>query len=240
MPFLTAEWRSLLMLNYPVEPALLAGRVPPGTELDRWEGQTFISIVGFLFLRTRVLGVPIPGHMNFEEVNLRFYVRRETPEEVRRGVVFVKEIVPRRAIAAVARWIYNEPYVARPMSSVWQPPAATQPGRVEYGWRSPSGSQNRVGGSLAGEPQPLEPGSEAEFITEHYWGYGVSHRGRTLEYQVEHPPWKVWTAVDSQFECAVEEVYGPEFVPALQGPPSSAFIAEGSPISVYPARRLPL
>ena len=113
--FLTAEWRDLVMLNYEIDPGILAGLVPAGTELDLWQGRALVSVVGFHFRRTRVMGVAIPGHSNFEEVNLRFYVRREGPEGWRRGVVFVKEIVPRFAIAWVARALYNENYVALPM-----------------------------------------------------------------------------------------------------------------------------
>src|SRR6185295_273969 len=113
-PFLTAEWRHLVMLNYEIDPAILRRFVPRGTELDAWNGKTFVSLVGFLFLNTRVMGLPIPFHENFEEINLRFYVRRKADEGWRRGVVFIKEIVPRAAIAWVARWLYNENYVALP------------------------------------------------------------------------------------------------------------------------------
>src|SRR5271167_2804911 len=114
-PFLTAEWRSLVMLNYEIDPAVLQRFVPAGTELDQWQGKTFVSMVGFLFLKTRVMGISVPFHSNFEEVNLRFYVRRFTDEGWLRGVVFIKELVPRRAIAWTARVFYNENYVAVPM-----------------------------------------------------------------------------------------------------------------------------
>src|SRR5215470_635533 len=99
------------MLNYEIDPTLLQPLVPPGTELDSWNGQSFITLVGFLFARTRVLGVPIPLHRNFEEVNLRFYVRRQAPDGWRRAVVFIQELVPRSAIAWVARSFYCENYV---------------------------------------------------------------------------------------------------------------------------------
>ena len=105
-PFLTACWRHLVMLNFTADPALLEPYVPPGTQLDFHDGRTFLSIVGFRFLNTRILGIPIPFHTNFDEVNLRFYVRRETPAGPRRGVVFIREIVPRailRPHAAAAR-----------------------------------------------------------------------------------------------------------------------------------------
>ena len=117
-PFLTAEWRYLAMLNYEVEPERLMPLVPKGTELDTHDGKTFVSMVGFLFLNTRVMGLAIPFHRDFEEINLRFYVRRKAEDGWRRGVVFVKEIVPRTAIALTARWLYNENYVALPTGNV--------------------------------------------------------------------------------------------------------------------------
>jgi uncharacterized protein YqjF (DUF2071 family) len=164
--FLTAAWRHLVMLNYEVPPALLAERVPRGTELDDWNGVTCVSMVGFRFLDTRVLGIPIPFHRDFNEVNLRFYVRRKGPEGWRRGVVFVREIVPRAAIAWVARTLYNEPYLALPMRHRVDPEGT---GTVEYGWHR-NGAWARLGATVHGAPAPMEAGSEAEFITEHYWG----------------------------------------------------------------------
>ena len=100
--FLTAKWHDLIMVNYEVDPKLLEPRVPLGTELDLQDGKCFVSLVGFMFLDTRVMEFLVPFHVNFEEVNLRFYVKRETEDELRRGVVFIKEIVPKSAIAAVA------------------------------------------------------------------------------------------------------------------------------------------
>ena len=154
-PFLTGEWRHLAMLNYRVDPAILAPFVPRGTVLDTWHGVTYVSVVGFLFRETRVLGIPVPRHRSFEEVNLRFYVRREERGAVKRGVTFIKEIVPRRAIALVAKLVYNEPYVALPMRHALGPIAGPDrtPARVEYRWRQRSGWS-----ALAVEPSgPLRP-----------------------------------------------------------------------------------
>src|SRR6267154_1965683 len=103
------------MLNHVVDPRLIASLVPSGTEIDFENGETFLSVVGFLFLDTRLLGVPVPFHRDFEEVNLRFYVRRKSADTWRRGVVFIREFVPRCAIAFVARTFYGENYVAVPM-----------------------------------------------------------------------------------------------------------------------------
>jgi uncharacterized protein YqjF (DUF2071 family) len=237
--FLTGEWRHLAMLNYRVDPALLEPYLPAGTTLDRWQGTTCVSLVGFLFRRTRLLGVPIPLHQDFEEVNLRFYVRRIVGGEVRRGVTFVKEIVPRPAIAAVARLAYNEPYVALPMRHAVERPEAgdAAPGTVSYAWRQPSGWSS-LSVLSSGTAQPISAGSEAEFITEHYWGYTRQRDGGTVEYQVTHPRWRVWTVTESAVQGDLERLYGSTFASVLTGAPVSAFLAEGSAIAVYKPERL--
>jgi uncharacterized protein YqjF (DUF2071 family) len=227
-PFLTAHWRYLAMLNYVVDPTILAPLVPPGTEIDFENGETFISVVGFLFLDTRLLGLPIPLHGDFEEVNLRFYVRRKSADTWRRGVVFIRELVPRRAIALVARTCYGENYLALPMKHEIEHIDTNL--SVEYSWR-----RGRIWESLkmraTGEPQTIVAGSHAEFITEHYWGY-TSVQSGCSEYRVEHPRWKVWNAETFELNADVSALYGEQFVETLSAPPWSAFIADGSPITV--------
>lgn len=235
-PFLTAEWRTLAMLNYEVEPAVLAPWLPAGCELDPWQDKTLVSMVGFRFLNTRVMGLPIPWHRDFDEVNLRFYVRRKAGPEWRRGVVFVRELVPRAAIAAVARRVYEEPYLALPMRHRIDPDA-NQPRTIEFGWRF-RGTDCHLHVTTSGSWKPLEPGGTAEFITEHYWGYTKRKNGTTSEYQVEHPPWNVMEVADSEFICDVEGLYGSCFTPYLSGKPHSALVADGSPITVYQGSRL--
>lgn len=234
--FLTAEWKHLAMLNYEIEPSLLRPFVPAGTELDAWNGRTFVSMVGFLFCQTRVFGWPIPFHRHFEEVNLRFYVRRKASDGWRRGVVFVREIVPRAAIALVARRVYNEPYLALPMTHRING-SAGRVASVEYAWRH-AGRQHRLQLDTKGAPEPLSEGSEAEFITEHYWGYNRQRDGSTLEYQVDHPRWRVSEATEARLECDVERLYGRSFCECLSGRPSSAFLAEGSAVRVFQGVRV--
>jgi uncharacterized protein YqjF (DUF2071 family) len=237
-PFLTARWRYLAMLNYEVPPEILAPFVPRGTELDSWQGKTFVSIVGFLFLDTRVRGIAVPGHRDFEEVNLRFYVRRRAEDGWRRGVVFVKEIVPRLAIAATARLLYGEKYVALPMRhSITGDPAGGGLS-VTYGWRH-LGRWNGIGAVVSGEPKEALPGSEEEFITEHYWGYSSLRGGGTVEYRVEHPRWRVWPLQRPVLDCDVSGLYGERFAGPLSGEPSSAFLADGSEVAVYSGVSLP-
>jgi uncharacterized protein len=234
----TAEWRNLAMLNYAIEPSLLLPLVPRGTELDTWRGVTFVSLVGFLFADTRLLGVPVPWHRTFEEVNLRFYVRRMVNGEVRRAVTFIREIVPRRAIAVTARLAYNEPYVSLPMRHVFGAPRADRtPSRVEYGWRH-GGEWATIAVQPTGEGRSASPGSQEEFITEHYWGYTRQRDGGTVEYRVAHPSWRVWAVAPSEFTGSLAPLYGADLARILAGPPASAFLADGSPVTVFSPERL--
>jgi hypothetical protein len=235
--FLTAGWHHLAMLNFEVEPAVVERYRPRGTEIDYFQGKTYLSIVGFQFLNTRLLGVPIPFHRNFDEVNLRFYVKRVVDGQVRRGVCFIKEIVPKFMVSFVANWVYNENYVTLPMRSEVSLPLNGSIGRVNYAWEV-GHCRHVLAAEFAGEPVLPAPGSEPEFITEHYWGYARQRDGGTVEYGVEHPPWRVWIAHNNHFDCDVGALYGSNFVPYLNKPPTSAFVADGSPVVVRRGMRI--
>jgi uncharacterized protein len=235
--FLSAEWRHLAILNYEVDPRLLTSFIPDGTELDRWHGEAFISLVGFRFLQTKMFGLlPIPMHSNFEEVNLRFYVRRQADNEVRRGVVFIRELVPRPAIAFVARTFYNENYMALPMAHEIRS-VGDHGLSVAYRWRCGK-CWNEINVETAGNPELPAEGSVKQFITEHYWGYAVPPGGGCVEYRVTHPSWRVWQSRQSAFEGDAQEFYGKEIAEVLRGKPQSAFLAEGSAVTVMRGQRL--
>jgi len=231
--FLTAEWKNILMLNYAVDPSLLERFVPRGTVRDTFEGKTYLSLVGFEFNRSRICGVAVPFHQKFEEVNLRFYVRRST----KRGVVFIRELVPRFAVAAVARFAFNENYSRVPMSHRFE--VRGERGRVEaeYAWGSgPDRCLMRIETEASSFPPP--EGSLSQFITEHYWGYAAQPRNGCLEYEVQHPRWLVKNATRAEFSGKVVRLYGAEIAQALAREPDSAFLAEGSAVTVFRGKRI--
>lgn len=237
MVFLSAEWRHLAMINFEAPARLLEPLVPRGTELDRHRGRTLVSLVGFRFLDTRVLGCRLPGHVDFDEVNLRFYVRRDAGGELRRGVTFVKEIVPRRLIAAVARVVYNEPYVALRMHSEIRTGDADASTRARYGWRSRAG-EHHLEVLARGAPRVPDPDSDEAFIAEHYWGYTRQRDGGTIEYQVAHPAWELRIAASASVGGDLAALYGPAFGEILTAKPVSAYLAEGSPVTVFRPLRI--
>ena len=226
------------MLNYYVDRQLLASDVPRGCELDLFQDRCYISLVGFQFLDTRVMGVRIPFHVNFNEVNLRFYVRRLFGGQWRRGVVFIREIVPRRLISWIANGLYQENYMTLPMRQRFSDPH--DPVQVEYGWRFQSQWTRLWGESLAGwnSPVDIEEGSEAEFLTEHYWGYTKVSQDKTKEYEVRHPSWQVWPLADFGLEGDISGLY-PEFSDIMsRGKRFSALLGVGSAVEVFAGRNL--
>jgi uncharacterized protein YqjF (DUF2071 family) len=229
--FLSAEWRDLVLLNYSVDPDLLWPHVPEGTALDSFDGKTYLSLVGFRFCKTKLWGViSIPFHSEFAEVNLRFYVHRNVRNENRRGVVFIKEIVPKPLIALTARIVYGENYVSLPMKN--EISSDGDKSEIEYSWRHANNWSQLCARSFATPKLPAEESLE-QYITEHYWGYSLQKSGATLEYHVAHAPWNVSVATEAGFKGEVGDLYGKDFADVLSKTPDSAYIANGSSVNVY-------
>jgi uncharacterized protein len=234
--FLSAEWRDLVMLNYEVDPRLVNHLVPPGTVLDSFDGKTYVSLVGLQFRDTRLFGFfPIPFHGAFDEVNLRFYVRRQDGISERRGVVFVAEIVPKQGVAQLARLAYGENYVCLPMRHDITANGATKIAKYEW---CLNGTWCKLYAHATIPPAPAEDGSFEQFITEHYWGYSAQRNGSSLEYNVSHARWNIWTSTVAGFEGDASSLYGFELARVLQRPPDSAFIADGSSVVVFSGKRI--
>lgn len=219
------------MVNYEIDAKVLSGRVPHGIALDLHDGKCFVSVVGFMFRETRVAGFLIPFHINFEEVNLRFYVRRETECEVRRGVVFIKEIVPRITIAATARFLYGEPYEA------WKMGHTSTTEMVSYSWQN-SVISNTISIDVGENLGIPAEGSHEEFIIEHYWGYTRRGPDRTDEYKVEHPKWELFAAKNPCVDVDFEKTYGEDFGLLATAEPHSILLAKGSEIVVYKGEKI--
>jgi uncharacterized protein len=227
--FLTAEWRKIILLNYAVSPSILMPYLPKGTELDLWQDKCYVSLVGFLFDNVCLKGIPIPFHRRFPEVNLRFYVKQLQPDgSWQRGVVFIKEIVPKAAVTFVANTLYKEKYQTLPMSYSWQERETHL--IIRYDWQFKGQKQFIEATTVDKTARPFAEDSEAAFITEHYWGFSKHSDKKTVKYGVEHPQWTCFDLL--KVDCRVDfgGLYGSEF--AFLGEPDSVLLAEGSEIAV--------
>ncbi len=232
--FLTAEWRKLILANYAVDPKILLPYLPAHTELDLWNNVCYVSIVGFMFLNTKLKSIPIPFHRNFEEANLRFYVKHQHGHESRRGAVFIKEIVPKPIISLVANTIYKEHYETMRMNHIWDEKKDSW--FVKYAWKKEN--WNSISIETGKKRLPILPESEAEFITEHYWGYTKLNDRKTSEYGVEHPRWEMYETKKYNIGIDFELLYGPDFAFLKNEKPISVFMAEGSAIAVKSGRTI--
>ena len=222
------------MANYSVDRKLLDRYLPPRTEIDLWNGICYVSLIGFMFKNTRIKGFKIPFHTNFEEVNLRFYVRYKDNGTWKRGVVFIKEIVPKPALTFVANAVYKEHYETMPMSHSWT--TSTDSRTVEYRWKK--GRWNSLKVITDKNASLIKHDSEEEFITEHYWGYTKLSDSKTSEYGVEHPKWEVYQTKDYSIDVDFADIYGQEFNFLASEKPKSVFLAEGSEIEVKDGRQI--
>jgi len=227
--FLSAEWRKLIMANYEADPSDLKKYLPAKTELDDWQGKHYISLVGFMFLNVRVKGIKIPFHVNFPEVNLRFYVRYKESDEWKRGAVFINEFVPKHAITFIANTLFHERYVTFPMKHKWEIDNKLS---IGYYWKK-NDHWNKLEAIASSNPFEIIAGSKEEFITEHYWGYSKINENKTGEYHVEHPRWKVYKVDEYNINCDFKTLYGNDFAYLNSLQPASVFLAEGSPVSVF-------
>jgi uncharacterized protein len=233
--FLTAEWRKLAIANYSVDPKVLLPYVPYKTELDFWNEKCYVSLVGFRFLNTRLKGLAIPFHRHFEEINLRFYVRYKDSNGWKRGVTFIKEVVPKHALTLIANTVYKERYMTLPTKHSWriQEDLLT----VSYHWKHKS-EWNDLTMTAINTPVEIDENSEEQFITEHYWGYTQMNSNCSSEYAVEHPKWLIYPVTQSIIKVSFDKMYGNQFQFLNELMPDSTMLAEGSEICVRTMRKI--
>ena len=235
--FLSASWEYLAMFNYEVDAELLQQHLPPYTALDLYNGKAIVSVVGFMFKNTSVMGIKWPGFVNFEEVNLRYYIKYFDGKDWKRGVGFISEIVPQFLVASIANLFYNEHYSTATMDHIIN--HSNNDLQVTYRWKKKNQDWNLMWVKADTELKNIEVGSEEEFIFEHYYGYNKLNEVTTIEYSLAHPRWQVYRVTDFKLDCNVEKLYGAAFVPFIQNvQPVSVFLAKGSDVNVKMPRKI--
>lgn len=229
MNFLEAKWENLIMANYAVDPNVLIPYLPKGVELDSFEGKFYVSLVGFMFNKTRIFKVPIPYLGSFEEINLRFYVLRKQAGKIKRGVVFINETVPYAPVAWMANYLYKEHYTAVKTKHHWEITDLIK--KIDYSWKKDN-KWNKIHVEAHTIGNAMKAGSVEAFIFEHYFGYTRVNQNKTLEYRINHPSWKINQVIDHSIDCDFEKMYGSDFEFLNAQEPDNVILAEGSDISV--------
>ncbi len=231
--FLHAEWNNLILANYIVSPQLILPYMASKIELDYFEGNAYISLVGFMFLNTKIRGFGVPYHINFEELNLRFYVKHKENGNWIRGVSFIKGIVPKPAISLIANSLFGEKYVTMKIKhSHYESDAGLE---TEYHWRYKK-EWNKLPVTSLKKSSLMRSGSEEEFIAEHYWGFTKASTGKTIAYEVQHPRWEIFHVTGYTIDCNFTALYGEKFSFLHGAKPSSIFMAKGSEVKIFPKK----
>lgn len=227
--FLKAKWENIIMANYAVAPEILSSYLPAGAHLDLYDNKTYVSLVGFMFNKTKLFNIPIPWLGTFEEINLRFYVVRKEGNLIKRGVVFVNETIPYKAVAWTANKLYKEHYTAIPTRHSWK--ITDKIKDITYEWKIGS-EWNSIAVQALTKSDPMADGSFEAFIFEHYYGYTKINERATEEYKINHPAWKTNKVLKAKINCDFNKMYGTAFDHLSNTEPDSVFIAEGSAIEV--------
>jgi uncharacterized protein len=227
--FLSARWENLIMANYAVSHNVLKPYLPNGVELDMYQDKTYISLVGFMFKKTSIFNIPIPFLGTFEEINLRFYVKKVESNTIKRGVVFINETVPYKLVAWLANKLYKEHYIAIPTKNKIE--IGKHAKSVAYQWKI-NNHWNNLTVNAAKTSEPMLAESIEEFIFEHYYGYTKINTQLSQEYKVNHPRWEVNKVIDFTINCDFKAMYGNDFAFLNNQQPNSVIIAEGSQVSV--------
>jgi uncharacterized protein YqjF (DUF2071 family) len=227
--FLKAKWENIIMANYPVAAETLKPFMPKGVELDLYHNKAYVSLVGFMFKKSKLFQIPIPWLGTFEEINLRFYVVRKDADGIKRGVVFINETIPYKAVAWIANKLYKEHYTS--ISTKHSCKEEDKIKLIEYQWQV-NKNWNSISVEALIQNNAINQGSFEEFIFEHYFGYTKINKNTTEEYTIKHPSWKVNQVINSKINCDFNMMYGKCFDSLNLAVPDSVFIAEGSPVEV--------
>ncbi len=227
--FLKANWENIVMANYEIAPEILAKYLPQGVSLDLYNGKAYVSLVGFMFKNTKIFKVPIFKLGTFEEINLRFYVSRKVGNETRRGVVFINETVPYKAVAWLANALYKEHYTTIPTRHHWD--FTKEHKEIKYEWLV-NKKWNSIEISSKKEKKMMAQSSFENFIFEHYYGYTKYNKTTTQEYQIAHPSWLINEIIACKIDCDFENMYGKDFAVLDKTEPTAVFLAEGSAIEI--------
>ena len=227
--FLKANWENIIMVNYEIDPAILMPFLPAGVELDLFRGKAYISLVGFMFKKTKLFNIPIPKLGTFEEINLRFYVIQKQDGVTKCGVVFINETIPYKIVAWMANKLYKEHYTVVPTKHVISKDSQNQ--KTQFEWQLDK-KWNSIYIESSLSSNKMQPDSLEKFIYEHYYGYTKTSDKRTEQYRIHHPSWEIHDVVNYKIDCDFKAMYGDSFSVLSEAKPDAVFIAKGSSVAI--------
>jgi hypothetical protein len=225
---MTASWKRLINMTYAVSPELLLPHVPAGVTLDCIDGKAFVGLVPFSFENVTMNRLRIPFHQSFPEINLRFYVKHR----LGRGVVFLRECAPKRAVVWLARKKYNEPYCCKKMKEKVRMFTDGTFSVAHSLWSN--GIKNTVEVTARTTPVFPDKNSSAHYFKELELGFGIAHNKQTMLYRIHHPEWEVFPVVSYALNMNFGAVFGEKWAFLSAEKPLDVSLVKGSAVTVAP------
>jgi uncharacterized protein YqjF (DUF2071 family) len=231
------NWHNLLFVHWEVPAEPIRRLLPPGLELDLYEGRAYVGLVPFTMTGVRPVGLPaVPGLSRFHETNVRTYVHVGGRDP---GVWFFSlDAANPVAVVAARAWYHLAYHYARMSVEERAPGQGTTPEEFSYAserrWPGPRPAHALVRGGPRGEPAPAAAGSLEHFLVERYLLYAHVERRGLYRGQVHHSSYPLQGATLSALDeslLAAAGIERPDRAPI-------AHFARGVSVEVFPLVRL--
>jgi uncharacterized protein YqjF (DUF2071 family) len=207
------SWHHLLFVHWPVAVDDLRPHIPPGFEIDTFDGQAWVGVVPFEMSHIHAQGLPpVPLFSAFPELNVRTYIEHDHKP----GVWFFSLDADHFPAVFFARRFYHLPYFKAQMR------VQLREDTVLY-----TSSRNHPGAAAAdfrGAYRPIspvfraEPGTLEYWLTERYYLYAANQRGHLFRGAIHHAPWPLQHAeadIVKETTAASHDLVLPDTAPLL-------------------------
>jgi uncharacterized protein YqjF (DUF2071 family) len=198
------SWHDLLFAHWPLDPDVLARRIPAEFNLDLFDGKAWLAVVPFYMTDVAMRGTPaLPWISSFPELNVRTYVRVDDKP----GVFFFSLDAGNRLAALAAWWVFRLPYFSADMT------AYRSPEEVRYRSRRRQAERTAEFEAMYRPVGPVftaREGSLDYFLTERYCLYACDRKTRPYRLEIHHRPWMLQSATAEFFRNTMARVNGIE------------------------------
>ena len=226
---ISSEFRKVALLNYIIPQEVIEKYLPKHTKPDLYNGNCFISLVGFQVKKLKLNDVKVPLIKDFDEIDLQIYVKHFNGASWEKGVVVISRIFDQPGLAPLTNTIFQTNYISHPSKSEVK---EDQHGlEVKYSWQF-DGKEQSFSVKSNNLAAPYDKGTEAAFILDRSLGFIRVTEEETLKYPVTHASWHLYTVE----EYAVDVDFSRQYDPALNllnsRIPHSVILTEGSTVEI--------
>lgn len=195
------QWRDVLFLHWPAPPQWLSDQLPAGLAVDTFQGEAWVSLVGFRLQQVRLRGWPaLPFCSQMLELNFRTYVRHRGEPAIH----FLAMHADHRLLVAAARCLTPLPYSLAQLAYAGPDTACSFFCRPHYSRTPLLAAQFSLGD---GRRQAI-PGTLDDWLTERYVAYVAGRDGDLLRMPVSHESWRLREIALRHCELDLQPLHG--------------------------------